>query len=94
MFEMYDHLKVVSLPMRSFLFLSHPPLDFFAPVAAKIPKLECVIARKPPYTELEYTIHTLVRGAQGVLVAVDVRTTRDISAELDALQIPGHIFYH
>ncbi|KJA21343.1 hypothetical protein HYPSUDRAFT_42211 [Hypholoma sublateritium FD-334 SS-4] len=94
MFQMYEHLTVISLPIQSFLLLPHTPLKFFEPVAATCRKLRCVVARKPPYTDLKYTIHTLVRGDQGVLVAVDVRTTRDISAELDALHMPSHIFYH
>ena len=94
MFGMYDHLKVVSLPLRSFLFLSPQELDFFAPIAAKCRELQCLIARRPPYTELKYTKHTLVRDAQGVLLRVDVRTMHDLSAELDAFHMPSHIFYH
>lgn len=80
MFEMFEHLETISLPHLSLIYIGHSPLEFFLPIASKCLNLKHVIARRPLYTELEYTnIYSFTRNAQGELQSVTVENTRDIS---------------
>lgn len=95
MFEPFEHLETISLPSLAFVFIQPNPLTYFAPIAGKCRKLQRVIAHRPPYTELECTIYSLLRHAYGGLEAVDVSTTYDISTtEIGQLYNPSYTFYH
>ncbi|KDR70747.1 hypothetical protein GALMADRAFT_159850 [Galerina marginata CBS 339.88] len=77
MFEMYEHLETISL-MRLSIFPHMPTSqaesylgNYFKDISEKCKKLKTVVARKPPFTQLEDWSFTLKRDRDGKLTAVD-----------------------
>ena len=79
MFEPFEHLENISLPRLSFLYVLPTPLRYFKAVASRHRKLQHIISCKPPYTELDHTIYTLLRDEDGELETVDILTTYDMT---------------
>ncbi|KDR70740.1 hypothetical protein GALMADRAFT_882531 [Galerina marginata CBS 339.88] len=81
MFESFENLETISL-MRLSIFPHMPTSqaeshlgDYFGAISQKCQKLRTVIARRPPYTQLEDWIFTLKRDRNGKLTAVDEHTS-------------------
>ncbi|KAF8965733.1 hypothetical protein BDZ97DRAFT_1918020 [Flammula alnicola] len=78
MFEMYENLETISLPKPSlFIRMGTSPMEYFLPLSRRCCKLKRVIARKPPYTELEDCVFMLTRDARDELESVTIETAWD-----------------